>query len=211
MARAGPGLALDELAASIAQRGVIQPIVVRSLDNGRYQLVAGERRWRAAQKAQIHSIPALVRDDSDAAIAEIALIENIQRQDLNAIEEAEGYKALIANHGHGQDAVGITPPVLPHALVDIVTGECQLHVSDGTPRCRDRSRQRISPPMRLRTNRPTYGPARSVAIDPAAELAAVFIGLARDFFPRIAPAAIDAPDPIAAPAARLAALPQMPV
>lgn len=96
---------LDELATSIAQHGVIQPILVRRARDG-YEIIAGERRWRAAQRAQVHAIPALVRDDSDAAIAEIALIENIQRQDLNAIEEAEGYKALIANHGHGQDAVG---------------------------------------------------------------------------------------------------------
>ena len=94
---------LAELAESIAQHGVIQPILVRPSDNG-YEIIAGERRWRAAQRAQVHSIPAVVRDDSDSAAAEIALIENIQRQDLNAIEEAEGYKALIANHGHGQDA-----------------------------------------------------------------------------------------------------------
>ncbi len=94
---------LGELAQSISQHGVIQPILVRRVGDG-YEIIAGERRWRAAQRAQVHSIPALVRDDSDAAVAEIALIENIQRQDLNAIEEAEGYKALIANHGHGQDA-----------------------------------------------------------------------------------------------------------
>jgi len=95
---------LGELAESIAQHGVIQPILVRRVGDS-FEIIAGERRWRAAQRAQVHSIPALVRDDSDAAIAEIALIENIQRQDLNAIEEAEGYKALIANHGHGQEAV----------------------------------------------------------------------------------------------------------
>jgi len=95
---------LGELADSIAQHGVIQPILVRRAGDG-FEIIAGERRWRAAQRAQVHAIPALVRDDSDAAIAEIALIENIQRQDLNAIEEAEGYKALIGNHGHGQDAI----------------------------------------------------------------------------------------------------------
>lgn len=95
---------LDELAQSIAQHGVIQPILVRRAGNG-FEIIAGERRWRAAQRAQVHSIPALVRDDLDSAVAEIALIENIQRQDLNPIEEAEGYQALIANHGHGQDAV----------------------------------------------------------------------------------------------------------
>ena len=82
---------LAELAESIAQHGVIQPILVRLSGDG-YEIIAGERRWRAAQRAQVHSIPAVVRDDSDSAAAEIALIENIQRQDLNAIEEAEGYQ-----------------------------------------------------------------------------------------------------------------------
>ena len=94
---------LAELAESIARHGVLQPILVRSAGDG-FEIIAGERRWRAAQKAQVHTIPALVRADDESSIAEIALIENIQRQDLNAIEEAEGYRALIANHGHGQDA-----------------------------------------------------------------------------------------------------------
>ena len=96
---------LGELAESILRHGLIQPILVRRAGDG-FEIIAGERRWRAAQRAQVHAIPALVRDDSDSAIAEIALIENIQRQDLNAIEEAEGFKALIAKYGHGQDAVG---------------------------------------------------------------------------------------------------------
>lgn len=96
---------LGELAASIAEHGVIQPILVRRAGDG-FEIIAGERRWRAAQRAQVHAIPALVRDDSDSAVAEIALIENVQRQDLNAIEEAEGYQALVRTHGHGQDAVG---------------------------------------------------------------------------------------------------------
>jgi ParB family chromosome partitioning protein len=86
--------ALEELAASIAQRGVIQPVVVRTLDNGRYQLVAGERRWRAAQKAQLHEIPALVRDLSERDVMALALIENLQREDLNPIEEARAYHRL---------------------------------------------------------------------------------------------------------------------
>ena len=94
---------LAELAESIARHGVLQPILVRAVDDG-FEIIAGERRWRAAQKAQVHTIPALVRADDESSTAEIALIENIQRQDLNAIEEAEGYRALIANHGHGQDA-----------------------------------------------------------------------------------------------------------
>lgn len=94
---------LVELAESIARHGVLQPILVRAAGDG-FEIIAGERRWRAAQKARVHTIPALVRADDESSIAEIALIENIQRQDLNAIEEAEGYRALIANHGHGQDA-----------------------------------------------------------------------------------------------------------
>ncbi len=98
--------ALKELADSIAQRGVIQPIIVREQGKGRYQLVAGERRWRAAQRAQLHRIPAIVRDLSDTETMEIALIENVQRQDLNPVEEAEAYSRLIAQFGHSQDALG---------------------------------------------------------------------------------------------------------
>ncbi len=97
--------ALGELADSVAQHGVLQPILVRADGDG-FLIIAGERRWRAAQRAQLHAIPAIVRDDSAASLAELALIENIQRQDLNAIEEAEGYRALIESHGHGQDQVG---------------------------------------------------------------------------------------------------------
>ncbi|MCJ8159600.1 ParB/RepB/Spo0J family partition protein [Sphingomonas sp. LaA6.9] len=97
--------ALAELAESIAKRGLIQPIVVRPLDGG-YQIVAGERRWRAAQRAQIHEVPVIVRDFSDSETLEIALIENIQREDLNAIEEAEAYKKLATEFGHSQEALG---------------------------------------------------------------------------------------------------------
>ena len=84
--------ALAELAASIQARGVIQPIVVRPHGH-RFQIVAGERRWRAAQRARLHEIPAIVRDFSDEETLEVALLENIQRQDLNAIEEAQAYQA----------------------------------------------------------------------------------------------------------------------
>lgn len=95
---------LSELAESIAQRGVLQPILLRPDGDG-YMIIAGERRWRAAQKAQLHAIPAIVRDIDDATTAELALIENIQREDLNALEEAEAYRQLIRTHGHGQDEV----------------------------------------------------------------------------------------------------------
>ena len=96
---------LEELAESIRQRGVLQPILLRPTGED-YEIVAGERRWRAAQRAQLHAIPAIVREIDESTTAEIALIENIQRQDLNAIEEAEGYRQLIKRHGHTQDEVG---------------------------------------------------------------------------------------------------------
>ena len=86
--------ALEELAASIATRGVIQPVIVRPMPGGKYQLVAGERRWRATQKAQIHEIPALIRDLDERDVMALALIENIQREDLNPVEEARAYQRL---------------------------------------------------------------------------------------------------------------------
>ena len=96
--------AIAELADSIATRGLLQPIIVRRAPDGQgYQLVAGERRWRAAQRAGLHHIPALVRELDDAATYEIALVENIQRQDLNAIEEASAYRRLIEDFGHSQE------------------------------------------------------------------------------------------------------------
>jgi ParB family chromosome partitioning protein len=84
---------------------VLQPILLRP-DGENFQIVAGERRWRAAQRARLHTIPAIVREIDESTSAEIALIENIQREDLNAIEEAEGYRQLIQRHGHTRDAVG---------------------------------------------------------------------------------------------------------
>ncbi len=95
---------IAELAASIAERGVLQPILVRPDGDG-FMIVAGERRWRAAQKAQIHTITAIIRDIGDAELAQVALIENIQREDLNAIEEAEAYRQLVARHGHTQEGL----------------------------------------------------------------------------------------------------------
>jgi len=97
--------ALDELADSIRERGVLQPILLRP-DGEDYMIIAGERRWRAAQRARLHAIPAIVREIDESTTAELALIENIQRQDLNALEEAEGYRQLIDRHGHTQDDVG---------------------------------------------------------------------------------------------------------
>ena len=96
--------AIDELADSIMERGVLQPILLRPHGDG-FEIVAGERRWRAAQRARLHTIPAIVREIDDSTAAEIALIENVQREDLNAIEEAEGYRQLIDRHGHTQDNI----------------------------------------------------------------------------------------------------------
>jgi ParB family chromosome partitioning protein len=96
--------ALEELAQSIRERGVLQPILLRSTDDG-FMIIAGERRWRAAQRARLHSIPAIVREIDESTTAELALIENIQRLDLNPLEEAEGYRQLIQRHSHTQDDV----------------------------------------------------------------------------------------------------------
>ncbi|ODR97319.1 chromosome partitioning protein ParB [Methyloceanibacter superfactus] len=95
---------LDELAASIRERGLVQPLVVRPLGGGdRYEIVAGERRWRAAQRANLHEVPVVIRTLSDQEAIEIAIIENVQREDLNAIEEGEGYSALMGGHGYTQE------------------------------------------------------------------------------------------------------------
>ncbi len=98
--------AIVELAASIAERGVMQPIVVRPHGANGYQIVAGERRWRAAQRARLHEIPAIVRELTDAQTFELAIIENVQREDLNVIEEAEAYQRLARDFHHTQEALG---------------------------------------------------------------------------------------------------------
>jgi ParB family chromosome partitioning protein len=97
--------AQSELIASIKRQGLLQPILVRPLDGGRFEIVAGERRWRAAQAAQLHDVPVLVRRLSDEEAFEVALVENVQRQDLNPIEEAEGYRHLIEDYGHTQEDI----------------------------------------------------------------------------------------------------------
>ena len=102
--------ALDELAASIKAQGLIQPVVVRELGKHRYELIAGERRWRAAQRAQLGEIPALIKQVAEQAVPAMALIENIQRQDLTPLEEADSLKRLIEDfeltHQQAADAVG---------------------------------------------------------------------------------------------------------
>ncbi len=94
---------LDELAASIKEKGIIQPLIVRPVGDGDYEIVAGERRWRAAQMAQLHDIPVIVREFNDTEVLEVGIIENIQRADLNAVEEAAGYKQLMDRFGHTQE------------------------------------------------------------------------------------------------------------
>lgn len=96
---------LEELAQSIKANGIVQPLLVRKVDGLRYQLVAGERRWRAAQRAGLQRVPAVVREVPDEKMLELALIENIQRQELNAIEEAYAYKRLIETLGLTQETV----------------------------------------------------------------------------------------------------------
>ncbi len=96
---------LEELAASIRERGLVQPLVVRPSghDGETYEIVAGERRWRAAQLAKLHELPVVVRALSDQESIEIAIIENVQREDLNAVEEAEGYRLLMDGHDYTQE------------------------------------------------------------------------------------------------------------
>lgn len=98
-----PMEALQELAESIRQKGIVQPLIVRKIAADTYEIVAGERRWRAAQLAGLHEVPVLIRDYDDEEVLEIAIIENIQRADLNAVEEALAYRQLMDRFGHTQD------------------------------------------------------------------------------------------------------------
>ena len=111
---------LQELADSIAQHGVIQPLTVREMPNGYFQIIAGERRWRASRLANLSEIPAVVIEADDKTAMELALIENLQRQDLNPVEEARGYDALISEYGMTQEEaaqrVGKSRPTVANAL-----------------------------------------------------------------------------------------------
>lgn len=112
--------ALQELADSIKQHGVLQPLLVRPLANGGYQLVAGERRWRASRLAELKEVPVIIKELSDTEAMEIAIIENLQREDLNPIEEAEGLQALIDKCGYTQEevatSVGKSRPAITNSL-----------------------------------------------------------------------------------------------
>ena len=100
--------ALDDLARSIGEKGVLQPLLVRadSQRPGHYEIIAGERRWRAAQRAQIHEVPVLISELSDVEVLEVALIENLQREDLSPVEEARGYRRLLDEFSHTQEQLG---------------------------------------------------------------------------------------------------------
>ena len=112
--------AMRELADSIAQHGVLQPLLVRPLLSGGYQIVAGERRWRASRMAGLTTVPALIRELTDSEVMQIALIENLQREDLKPLEEAQGYQALMEEFGFTQDeiskSVGRSRPAVTNAL-----------------------------------------------------------------------------------------------
>ena len=111
---------LQSLADSIATHGVVQPLTVRELENGYYQIIAGERRWRAARIAELREIPAVIVEADDRKVMELALIENLQRQDLNPVEEALGYQTLMQEYGLTQEdaakQVGKSRPAVANAL-----------------------------------------------------------------------------------------------
>lgn len=126
---------LNDLAASIKEKGVIQPLIVRARNDGTFEIVAGERRWRASQLAQLHELPVIIREFTDVEVLEVAIIENIQRADLNAIEEAAGYRQLMDKFGHTQEkmaeALGKSRSHianllrllnLPESVIDLVRG-----------------------------------------------------------------------------------------
>ena len=128
---------LEELSRSISEYGVIQPIVVRKLDSGYYQIIAGERRWRASRMAGLKEVPVRVIEADDKTTAKLALVENLQREDLNPIEEAKGYKALIEDYGLTQEeaakSVGCSRPAITNSLRLLNLGtEIQALVEKGT-------------------------------------------------------------------------------
>lgn len=129
--------ALEQLAASIREHGVIQPLVLRPLPNGTYQIVAGERRYRASRMAGLLEVPAVVKELSDREAMELALIENLQREDLNPLEEAEGYRALLEDYEMTQEdvakSVGKSRPVVANALRLLhLPQEVQKFLKDGS-------------------------------------------------------------------------------
>lgn len=129
--------ALQELASSIRVKGVIQPLIVRALPDGLFEIVAGERRWRAAQLAQLHEVPVVVRDFTDSEVIEVAIIENIQRADLNAIEEALAFRQLMDRFGHTQEKLAEALSKSRSHIANLLRllslpDEVQSHVREGT-------------------------------------------------------------------------------
>lgn len=122
--------ALSELADSIKKHGLIQPLLVKPMENGSYQIVAGERRWRASRLAGLEKVPVVIRDMDDTETMEVALIENLQREDLNPVEEAMGYKALMETFGMTQEQVasrvGKSRPAIANALRLLSLNENEL-------------------------------------------------------------------------------------
>ena len=128
---------LQALADSIAEHGILQPLAVRALDGGFYQIIAGERRWRAARMAGLDEVPVVVLDADDRTVMELALIENLQRQDLNPMEEAEGYRVLMEDYGLTQEQaaarVGKSRPAVTNALrLLALPDEVRAMVENGT-------------------------------------------------------------------------------
>ena len=123
---------LQTLADSISKHGIIQPITVRKAENGYYQIIAGERRWRAARLANLHTVPVTVIEADDKTVLELALIENLQRQDLNPMEESLGYRQLMQEHGLTQEQVaervGKSRPAVANALrlLSLPSSICQM-------------------------------------------------------------------------------------
>lgn len=129
--------ALQELVTSIQTHGILQPLAVRKLPSGRYQIIAGERRWRAAREAGLKQVPVHIVDADDRAVMELALVENLQRQDLNPIEEAEGYQTLIEQYQLTQEGVaervGKSRPAIANALrLLALSDKVRIWVSDGS-------------------------------------------------------------------------------
>ncbi len=129
--------ALQELVTSIQTHGILQPLAVRKLPSGRYQIIAGERRWRAAREAGLKQVPVHVVEATDQAVMELALVENLQRQDLNPIEEAEGFQTLMSEYNLTQEAVaervGKSRPAVANALrLLALSPRIRVWVSDGS-------------------------------------------------------------------------------
>jgi ParB family chromosome partitioning protein len=160
---------MSELAASIREKGVIQPLIVRPdpTAQGRYEIVAGERRWRAAQRAQLHDVPVIVRTYTDTEVLEVAIIENIQRADLNPIDEASAYRQLMERFGHTQDqlatALGKSRSHVANQMRLLsLPDEVQRYVTEGHltagharalighPRCAELARRAITDKLSVR-------------------------------------------------------------